>query len=96
MRNSFRGEVRKLFPRCGAEKTCLGFWVGDTRGMKGGGKLQPGDIVLYRGRQYYLKWIGETKWGHKAKLQYLDFSKEFWVDSYLVVPFVNALKDDEL
>lgn len=36
-------------------------------------------VVLYKGRQYRLTWEGKTKYGQRAKLEYLDGSKEFWV-----------------
>ncbi len=38
----------------------------------------------YKGRTYQLKFIGKTKFGDKAKLAFMDGSKEFWVDSNLV------------
>ncbi len=38
-------------------------------------------IVNYKGRQYRQMWSGETKYGKRAKLQFLDGSKEFWVDA---------------
>lgn len=33
----------------------------------------------YKGRRYHVAWVGETKFGRRAKLQFLDRSKEFWV-----------------
>jgi hypothetical protein len=33
----------------------------------------------YKGRKYRLAWLGETKYGRRAKLQFFDGSKEFWV-----------------
>lgn len=38
----------------------------------------------YKGRQYKLLWIGQTKFGRRAKLGFFDGSKEFWVDAALV------------
>jgi hypothetical protein len=33
----------------------------------------------YKGRKYRVAWVGETKYGCRAKLQFFDGSKEFWV-----------------
>lgn len=38
----------------------------------------------YKGRTYRLAYIGQTKFGRRAKLQFMDGSKEFWVDASLV------------
>lgn len=38
-------------------------------------------IATYKGRKYRLAWRGETKYGPRAKLQFLDGGKEFWVAS---------------
>ena len=38
----------------------------------------------YRGRTYVLAWKGETKFGERAKLMFLDRSKEFWVATNLI------------
>jgi len=35
----------------------------------------------YKGRTYKLLYLGPTKYGRKAKLQFMDGSKEFWVDA---------------
>lgn len=35
----------------------------------------------YRGRKYRLAWRGQTKYGERAKLQFFDGSREFWVDA---------------
>jgi len=40
--------------------------------------------VTYKGRQYNLLWSGPTKYGERARLQFLDGSKDFWVDAHLV------------
>lgn len=37
--------------------------------------------ATYRGRVYRLEYIGATKFGRRAKLSFLDGSKEFWVDA---------------
>lgn len=36
-------------------------------------------IATYKGRKYRLAWSGTTKFGERAKLQFWDGSKEFWV-----------------
>lgn len=41
-------------------------------------------LATYKGRTYKLLYLGKTKFGHKAKLGFMDGSKEFWVDSNLV------------
>jgi hypothetical protein len=38
----------------------------------------------YKGKTYVLAWQGDTKFGHRAKLMFLDRSKEFWVDNKLI------------
>ena len=38
----------------------------------------------YKGRKYRLMWSGKTKYGMRAKLAFMDGSKEFWVDASLV------------
>lgn len=35
--------------------------------------------ATYKGRTYLVKFTGTTKFGHKAKLAFMDGSKEFWV-----------------
>lgn len=37
--------------------------------------------TTYKGREYELLWEGKTKFGRRAKLGFLDGSKEFWVDA---------------
>lgn len=32
----------------------------------------------YKGRKYRLEWMGQTKFGRRAKLAFFDGSKEFW------------------
>ena len=38
----------------------------------------------YKGRAYRLLYIGPTKFGQRAHLQFLDGSKDFWVDAVMV------------
>ena len=40
--------------------------------------------ATYKGRTYKLLFSGKTKFGNKAKLGFMDGSKEFWVDLSLV------------
>ena len=41
--------------------------------------------ATYKGKTYLLKFRGKTKFGpDKAKLAFLDGSKEFWVDGSLI------------
>ena len=42
------------------------------------------DVATYKGRKYRLLWIGQTKFGRRAKLGYFDGSKEFWADAAAV------------
>ncbi len=41
-------------------------------------------LADYKGRPYRLEFKGRTKFGDKAKLAFLDGSKEFWVDAALI------------
>lgn len=41
-------------------------------------------VATYKGRTYKLLYLGKTKFGDKAKLGFMDGSKEFWVDAHLV------------
>lgn len=38
-------------------------------------------IAEYNGRKYKLLYLGDTKYGLRAKLGFIDGSKEFWVDA---------------
>lgn len=40
--------------------------------------------ATYKGRTYRLEFLGDTKFGRRAKLAFLDGSKNFWVDASLV------------
>lgn len=42
--------------------------------------ISKGDIVLYKGVKYKVEFAGKTKFGFRAKLSYLNGSKEFWVN----------------
>lgn len=36
--------------------------------------------ATYNGRKYAVLFIGDTKYGRRAKLAFTDLSKEFWID----------------
>ncbi len=38
-------------------------------------------VAEYKGRKYRLVWQGQTKFGRRAKIQFFDGSKEFWVNA---------------
>ncbi len=40
--------------------------------------------VSYKGRNYKQLWVGQTKYGRRAKLGFFDGTKEFWVDASAV------------
>ena len=40
--------------------------------------------ATYKGKTYRLVFIGETKFGRRAKLSFTDGTKEFWVNAALV------------
>lgn len=40
--------------------------------------------VTYKHHSYTLLWIGQTKFGKRAHLQFRDGSKDFWVNANLV------------
>ncbi len=40
--------------------------------------------VDYKGHRYNLLWKGATKYGERAKLEFRDGTKQFWVDACLV------------
>jgi hypothetical protein len=41
-------------------------------------------VALYKGRTYRVLFLGPTKFGERARLQFMDGSKDFWVDAALV------------
>lgn len=38
------------------------------------------EVVLYNGKKYHMIWSGKTKYGERARLEFLDGTKDFWVD----------------
>lgn len=63
-------------------------------------KTKTNRTASYKGRTYRLEYLGATKFGRRAKLAFLDGSKEFWVDASTVTELtskperVNADCDD--
>jgi hypothetical protein len=49
-------------------------------------RFRRGDLATYKGKTYRIGFAGPTKFGDRAKLVFLDGSKEFWVDLSLVSP----------
>jgi hypothetical protein len=45
---------------------------------------QASQIGSYKGRQYRILFCGKTKYGFRARLQFMDGSKDFWVAANLV------------
>lgn len=43
--------------------------------------FRPGQLVSYKGHNYECRWVGQTKYGLRAKLMFRDGSKEFWADA---------------
>lgn len=41
--------------------------------------------AMYKGYKYKLLWMGPTKFGQRARLAYMDGSKEFWVEADAVM-----------
>lgn len=42
--------------------------------------------AVYKGRTYRLLYEGQTKYGRRAHLQFMDGSNDFWADTDLVTP----------
>jgi hypothetical protein len=47
-------------------------------------------FARYKGKTYKLLYKGKTAHGERAKLAFMDGSKEFWVDAALVVETAPA------
>lgn len=41
-------------------------------------------VAEYKGRKYRLKFLGVTKHGRRANLEFFDGTKDFWVDASAV------------
>lgn len=56
-------------------------------------------VATYKGRKYRLLFIGETKFGKRAHLQFFDGTKDFWVDASAVAVSESsprARSDDDM
>lgn len=47
--------------------------------------------AMYKGKKYRVEFIGETKFGRRAKLSFMDGSKQFWVPA----AEVNGVKEGD-
>lgn len=56
------------------------------------GKKQRPEMVSYKGRPYRCTWRGKGKFGdgERAKLEFMDGSKSFYVDAALLEPYVQS------
>jgi hypothetical protein len=45
---------------------------------------KPEQLAKYKGKTYRVLFLGPTKYGERARLQFMDGSKDFWVDARLV------------
>src|SRR5271165_2103437 len=53
----------------------------ENEGHHGDGIMKTAtQICQYKGRTYLLLWSGKTRFGTRAKLGFMDGSKEFWVE----------------
>lgn len=46
--------------------------------------------ATYKGHTYRLLFVGDTRFGRRAKLGFVDGSKEFWVDASAVTEHTNG------
>jgi len=53
--------------------------------------MQDPKIVKYKGREYRMTYCGPTKYGERAKLEFLNGEKSWWTD----VANVEVLRDDD-
>jgi len=51
-------------------------------------------VATYKGRKYRVNWIGDTKYGRRAKLSFFDGSREFWVDASAITVSASTGKLD--
>jgi hypothetical protein len=47
-------------------------------------------FATYKGRKYKLLFIGETRFGRRAHLQFQDGTKDFWVDERQISTLADA------
>jgi len=57
-------------------------------------KEDPNLYVMYKERFYILDFIGDTKFGYRAKLLFLDESKHFWVNGDLLLKGTHPINID--
>lgn len=50
--------------------------------------------ATYKGRTYRLLFLGSTKYGRRAHLQFLDGTKNFWADGTLVIETTTMSRSD--
>ena len=51
--------------------------------------------AFYKGRKYLLQYIGNTKFGWRARLRFINGWKEFWVDADKLVKCYQKIADEE-
>lgn len=47
------------------------------------------EFVVYKKRKYRLQFLGHTKFGYRAKLQFMDKSNSFWADGKLIYKYMT-------
>lgn len=52
--------------------------------------------AFYKGRKYMLQYIGNTKFGWRARLRFTNGWKEFWVDADKLVKCHQPVSDDDM
>jgi len=52
--------------------------------------------AIYKGRTYKLLFLGDTKYGKRAHLQFTDGSKDFWVSADLVTEGMSRHYDNKI
>ena len=54
-------------------------------------KAEPTDLfVRYKNKKYQMEYLGETRFGYRAKLKFIDGTKEFWVDGNMVFKYMTT------
>jgi hypothetical protein len=56
---------------------------------------ETGKFAQYKGRRYKLLFLGDTSFGKRARLAFLDGSKQFWVDAAKIAPAEDDKQDDQ-
>lgn len=61
------------------------------------GMVEPSDkFAYYKGRKYKLEYIGETKFGYRAKLAFQNGIQKFWVGAHLLRKCKDTMTDEEM